>query len=293
MFHKMVYNPSKKHVWTPNEEYEDIYIEVGINGRNKNICTEPSKDRINCWHFNKYPGEKTILFFHGNYGNISHREYIIDICKKFKVNLFLPDYRGYGKSGSPTNIDSMLVDAETAYNYLRDKVGSENIIIWGESLGGSAAAHVASKYPCWMLILMCTFSAVGDILAERADSKWFYKALGMSANLPGRSFIIKEKIKKVKCPVVIIHSSEDELIPYRCAQINYQAVSHGCKKLYKIRGGHSSPTIDERQLAEIFTYMGLISLCDRDQIDLSDVVSQLQDLGDYVFRLDQEAEGDA
>jgi len=288
----MVYNPSKKHVWLPEDDYEDLYIEVGSGSKNSPRRT-PRRNRINCWHFNKYPGAKTILFFHGNYGNISHRQYIIDICKKFKVNLFLPDYRGYGKSGPPTSINSMLDDAESAYNQLRTKVSSEDIIVWGESLGGCAAAHVASKNPCWMLILMCTFSSVGEILSERTDKKSFYSALGWSANIPGRNFLIKEKLKKVKIPVVIIHSSEDELIPYRCAQINYNSIKHSCKKLYKIKGGHASPDIEERQMAEIFTYVGLIPLCEKDNVDLSDIVCQLKDLGEYVEKLDAANGGDA
>jgi len=257
---KVLYYPSKKRIYSPKMPHKHVYINVSDP---EDVCyysRDKSKgyDYISGWWFNNFPGAKTVLFCHGNSGNITHRKYIIDICQKFKLNLFVYDYRGFGKSDSFPYKTFFKEDGEAAYEFLRYKckIPSKKIILWGESVGGVAASWIASKYKCSGLILMCTFSSLDDILTYKFDGKGqqAIKILTGFARMRTDTLPIKEYIKDVKCPVIVIHSNKDELIPYTCSWINYHNISHKNKMHVKIKGGHSSPDIKSYQCKKIFEF---------------------------------------
>lgn len=260
---KLLYYPSRKNVWRPKINYKQVYLnledcdDVCYKSKEK----QNGSDYISGWHFNNYPGAKTVLFCHGNTGNITHRKYIIDLCRRFKLNLFVFDYRGFGKSDSFAYKTFFKEDGECAYNYLRYHcdIPSRKIIVWGESIGGVSAAWIAGQHHCKALILMCTFSSLDDILTYKFDGKG-KKAIKLLTGLASwrtDTLRIKDYLRNVKCPVVVVHSAHDELIPYACSWNNYHSVKHSRKLHVKIKGGHSSPDIKSYQFRKVFEFCNL------------------------------------
>lgn len=276
-----LYYPSKKTVWRPKIPYKQVYINV--NDVKDVVENKNSKNRkadyICAWHFNNFDGRKTVMFCHGTTGNISHRKYIIDICHKFKLNLLLFDTRGYYKSSAFPDKLFLREDGEVAFKYLRDfcQIKSNEIIVWGESLGGVPAVWVASKYNCGGLILLSTFSSLDDLIVNNLEG---YKKTGASIATKILSYQmdmipLKDYMKYVKCPIAVIHSDEDDLIPYICAQNNYKNISHNNKIFITIKGGHSSPEIRSDQLKEVFDFCSL-PLDYSSDVDVSEMLGSLR-----------------
>jgi len=165
----------------------------------------PATIYINAWWFNNHPGAKTVLFCHGNSGNISHRDYVIEICDKFGLNLFLFDYQGFGRSDGYPSTTKILNDGAAAYNFMRNflEIPPEQIIVWGESLGGAVATHVASIYPNEhsRLLLMATFSSLDDVIFYKDLPGWLSRPMGLLARYVLSDIPSKDKITKVTCPV--------------------------------------------------------------------------------------------
>ncbi len=258
---KTLFFPSKKRHWKPDIAHENVYI--NIDDPTKVYHTAPDKykcDRyIHGWYFNDYPGHKTVMFCHGNSGNISHRSYIADICKEFEMNLFIFDYRGFGySSGEPTK-KNLKKDGEVAYKFLTKYSGldPDDIVVWGESLGGFVAVWTAAKYPCRSLILLSTFSGLDDAITnyfepgvKRSLAYSYSSLVSMRYDvMPSRHYI-----SKVRCPVAILHSPDDDIIPYKCAKILYNSVKHNSKVLINIKGYHSSPVITTEDLNRLFMF---------------------------------------
>ena len=223
-----LFAPVKGHVWVPDQPYQDI-----IFGQSS------QSPHLHSWYF-PIAQAPVVLFCHGNNGNISYRKYVVDLCREMHLGLFLFDYQGYGKSGGRTTLDTLKQDGEAAYFYLR-QLGyrADQIIVWGESLGGIAATHVASKYPCHRLLLMATFADLPSLAFE--SSSLLSKAAYPFLYLQGESNL--ERVKTAVTPILIVHSTEDEIIPYSQAERLYQSINHPWKNFFAIKGSHSTPQL--------------------------------------------------
>lgn len=272
-------------VWNPREdgyEYYDLYLPIDYDQNGIAYCDSSSTPKrcINIWHFNNLSRKRrghepaTILFFHGNTGNISHREYVVEICQRFGLNLVLVDCRGYGRSDGDVCPDGMYRDGEIAYHYLRNMISSCQIVVWGESLGGTIACHVASKFPCKCLMLMATFSSLEDVISKSGFNSWSSAAISKMARWVFNPMESKVFLEKIQCPVAIIHSHCDTLIPYECSEILYDSVPHTKKMLFTINGDHSSPEFSDQSLKGILAFIGVQGECLDN--DISFVVDKLK-----------------
>lgn len=262
---KALFFPSKKCHWKPNIPYKEVTLKAD------------NSERIHGWYFNNFPHNDVVSYAHGNSGNISNRAYIIDICHKLKLNLFIFDYRGFGKSTGKPCKHNLRKDGELAYEYLTKQchIKPQKIIIWGESLGGIPAVWTASKYPCKALILLCTFSGLDDAITYYFEPGVKQSLAYGYSNMASMRYDImpnRKYIRNVKCPVVILHSQSDDIIPYECAKILYKNISYQHKKLITIKGGHSSPIIRKDQLRELFEF------CDIPYEEPEDVDDMLKNL---------------
>ncbi len=258
---KVLFYPSKKSHWKPEISHENVYINVKDPTK---VChTRPNKgsnnNYIHGWYFNNFPGHKTVMFCHGNSGNISHRRYIVAICQEFELNLLIFDYRGFGRSSGIPTKRNLKKDGESAYKFLTEYHGTDHrdIIIWGESLGGFVATWAASKYPCRSLILLSTFSGLDDAITNYFDPGIKQSLAYGYASLVSMRYDImasRNNIRKVRCPVAIMHSTEDDIIPYKCAKIMYKNVTHNSKVLIPIKGCHSSPIISHESITKLFMF---------------------------------------
>jgi hypothetical protein len=245
--------PKQKHVWAPESEFEELDI-----------------DGISVWRFDKFRDRPHVLYCHGNAGNISHRKYVIDLCDRLELNLFLFDYAGFGKSkGYPTS-QGVCNDAERVYLYMRKAgLSPEQIIVWGESLGGAAAIWVASRHPCLYLILLSTFANLKSV-AIRPDAGKFAQKL-----MPLIFYVIDEipsvdRIKNVKAPIAIMASRDDDLIPFKNGEMLFEAAPGdaasrvggdenggyytGNKLFIEIKGMHSKPDISLENMRELMRF---------------------------------------
>ena len=220
----MVFYPLKEMDATPKDwglSYDDVALRLD------------DKTKISSWYLPHPQAEKTILFFHGNGGNISHRGDSIYIFHKLKFNVFIIDYAGYGKSEGSASENSLYLSANAAWHYLisEKNIKAKDIIIFGRSLGGAVAVDLASGVKAGGLILESTFSSVRDVV-DIAFAKW------SSLIYLRYRFDSLSKIKHVTSPVLVIHSPDDEVIPFQLGKRLYENIESE-KVFLQIRGAHN------------------------------------------------------
>ncbi|MBN2506388.1 MAG: alpha/beta hydrolase [Verrucomicrobia bacterium] len=212
-----------------NRSFEDVFLTtgdgVGLNG----------------WFFPATAGSRrahvVILLLHGNGGNISHRLDYYVLWLELGVSVFALDYRGYGRSeGVPTEAGTYL-DAEAARVWLTGKgFAPPHIIALGESLGGGVASELAVKGGVGGLVLQSSFTRIRDLGAE------LYPWLLPVRWLARTHYDTLERLPRLQCPVLILHSRDDTLIRFRHAERNFAAAREP-KMLWEIRGDHNT-TLD-------------------------------------------------
>ncbi len=175
----------------------------------------------------------TVLFCHGNGGNMMHRLDSINIFYSLGLNCFIFDYRGYGSSSGKVSEEGTYLDARAAYKWLTEekKVSPNNIIVFGRSLGGSIAAQLASKVEVKALIIESAFTSYVDIgrkFYPYMPVRWFARFSYQTINY----------VKQVNCPVMIIHSRNDEIVPFEFGLELYDAANEP-KEFVEIFGSHN------------------------------------------------------
>jgi pimeloyl-ACP methyl ester carboxylesterase len=175
-------------------------------------------------------------------------------------NLVLFDYSGYGLSDGEPRTRRILKDGEKVLEWTLKRVDEKNLIIWGESLGGSIASYLASKNKCSKLVLFATFASLND-LAFNGEMSYFMKAIQMVLNIFVHPLPTKDWLKNSKAPVLVVHSEDDELISIDHAR-KLKNIDPKRVKLLEIKGGHGTPKLFEKDLSEI------LSFCDvRSEVD--------------------------
>jgi len=189
--------------------------------------------RLSGWYVPAKDSELAVLFCYGNGGNKSHRLDSIDIFHDLGLSCFIFDYRGYGSSeGKPTE-EGTCLDAMAAYEWLvnEKKVQPDNIIIFGRSLGGSIAAQLATKVKVRSLVLESSFTSYVDM------GRKFYPYMPVRW-LAKYNYNTAEYLKEVSCPVMIIHSRSDEIVPFEFGQKLYE-IANEPKEFVEISGSHN------------------------------------------------------
>lgn len=205
---------------------------VGLDYERVQLITA-DEIRLEGWFVPAPDSDLVLLFFHGNGGNISHRLDSIEQFHRLGLNVFIIDYRGYGQSeGSTTEVGTYL-DAAAAWRYLTQERGfaAEQIIIFGRSLGGAVAAALAEKHPPRLLILESTFTSVPEMAGRRFP-------FAPTRQLARIQYNTAARLPNIHVPLLIIHSPEDEVIPFDQGQALYQ-VANQPKQFLQISGGHN------------------------------------------------------
>ena len=179
--------------------------------------------------------EMVLLWCHGNAGNITYRHDMIRMLMEVPVNIFIFDYRGYGKSEGTPSEQGIYQDARAAWLYLTvdRRISANRIIIFGKSLGGAPAIDLAAHVQCAGLIVQSSFTSASD-MARR-----------VMPFIP--PFLIRtkmnsiDKIRSVQCPKLFIHSPADEVIPYEQGRRLFEAASEP-KQFYKVANAAHNDT---------------------------------------------------
>ncbi len=177
------------------------------------------------------PGNQNIvLYFHGNAGALDSWQEISDEILRLGCDLLIMDYRGYGKSEGTFSEQGFYEDAHAAYKFLmKEGYKPSQIIVYGRSLGTGVATELAVTEPTKALILESPYTSMVDI----ANEKMPYLLPKLLLRYRLNTF---ERASQLKVPVLIIHGSQDELIPCQHGQKIYGAVL-SAKKLLLIPGG--------------------------------------------------------
>jgi len=188
---------------------------------------------LNGWYIPAEKSEFTVLFCHGNGGNIMHRLDSINIFYSLGLNCFIFDYRGYGSSEGKPSEEGTYLDVMAAYKWLTEvkKIPPNDIIVFGRSLGGSIAAQLASKVKVRALIIESAFTSYVDIgrkFYPYMPVRWFARF----------SYRTVDYVKDVHCPVMIIHSRNDEIIPFEFGLELYR-IANEPKEFVEIFGSHN------------------------------------------------------
>jgi len=156
--------------------------------------------------------ELSLLFLHGNAGNASHRLPNADQLAALGVDVFLLDYRGYGRSEGRPSERGLYADARAALRHLTESQGvpQERIVLFGRSLGAAVAVELAREYAVAGMILESAFSSAADVAKA---------VLGFPLGpLLRQRFDSLEKIGDVRCPVLFFHGDRDEIIAIELGQ---------------------------------------------------------------------------
>ena len=178
----------------------------------------------------------TVVLFHGNAGNISHRIEYARMFHQMGHATLLVDYRGYGKStGSPSE-EGTYQDALAAWNWLMARgAKSADVIIAGESLGGGVATWLAAQHAPRALLLMSAFTSIPDMAAK------IYPAFPVRL-ITRINYDNVANLRRIKAPVLIAHSRDDELVPFAHGQALFAAAGDP-KQFLELRGGHNQAFI--------------------------------------------------
>jgi esterase/lipase len=238
---RLLFFPMKGLITNPlkiNIDYEDVYIKSKddetnifhgwfIQGNNKNTISK----------------NKCILFFHGNAGNIGFRLNYIQQFYELGFSQLYFDYPGFGLSDGFSNEKSCIDCSEEFYKYLLHTKNflHNNIIFYGESIGGSIASSLANVCNIKYLIIQSSFTDIKEIVKNIIGNYFFINnmIIGFETleNVKKR-FKLNQFNKKMK--TLIIHTFEDELIETKHAEL----LSEFSDKLYMCKGNHSNVIID-------------------------------------------------
>ena len=221
---KFIYFPQSSIDATPNYiglEYEAVQFETSDGIR---LCG---------WFILNEKARAVVLFCHGNAGNISHRLESIQIFHKLGLSIFIFDYRGFGQSQGTPSEQGTYLDAEAAWRFLVEKkqIDPAKILIFGRSLGGVVATYLAQHHIPKVLIIESTFTSARDVAAK------IYPFLPVGLLLRFK-YNAEEYIRQVNCPILIIHSRDDEIIPFNHGSKLFET-ANAPKEFLKIRGSHN------------------------------------------------------
>jgi hypothetical protein len=235
---RLVFYPLREHDYRPEE--------AGLPYEPVTILTEDGL-RLDGWFVSAEKAQWTVLFCHGNAGNISHRLDSLVLFRQMGLNCLIFDYRGYGRSqGSPSE-EGLYQDAMAAWKWLTKvrALPPERIILFGRSLGGSVAANLAAQLadrtepmPAG-IVIESTFSSILDM--GRYYYPWF----------PVRWFArfrfdTVQSVQKIHIPILVIHSPDDEVVPFKFGQKIFDNANPP-KQFARIAGNHNEGFLEDFQ----------------------------------------------
>lgn len=226
----MIFHPSTVIARTPRDvglDYQDHYFTTSDNAR------------LNGWFIPHPQAIATMVWFHGNAGNIGDRVDNIKLLHdKSAISIFIFDYRGYGRSPGNSSEASAYLDAEAAMEFVRRqlKVDDKNLVIFGRSLGAAVAAEMAGRFASRAVILESPFVSIGEM--AKVLLPWLPLGPLLSAK-----FDNLEKVGRITAPLLVLHGERDEIIPFEQGQRVF-AAGREPKAFYPIEGaGHNDTFI--------------------------------------------------
>jgi len=234
---KLLYHPNENNYLDENKLTHKIE-KVFVKSDNKLIGWYHFKDR-------KY---KTLLFFHGNAGNLQNRIYKLNEIAELEVNYLIIAYRGFsGNEGKPTE-EGLYNDSMAAKRWLNsNNIDDSNIILYGESLGTAVAVDLGSKFPFAGIILESPFTSMVEL------SKIYYPYLPVKLLLKDK-YNSEKKIKNIKTPILIMHGKRDNIVPFYMGKRLFE-IANKPKKFLQVEEDDHMLTFNDNLLSEIKNFI--------------------------------------
>jgi fermentation-respiration switch protein FrsA (DUF1100 family) len=185
---------------------------------------------INAVHFKNQNPNGVIIYFHGNAGDLSRWGKVTEFFVEKNYDVFVMDYRTYGKSTGKISEQALYSDAQMCYDFLLKQYEASEIIIYGRSLGTGIATHLASKNNAKQLILETPFYSLADVAKHRFPLFPVKKLLKYD-------FLSYKYIQGVNCPVTIFHGTDDNVIPYNSGEKLFNSITQKEKVFFTIENG--------------------------------------------------------
>ena len=190
--------------------------------------TSPDQIQLSAIYLPHPQATYTILYVHGNAEDLGDIEPILQQLQQLRFNVFAYDYRGYGTSQGKPSEKNAYRDIETAYQYLVQNlhIPPEKILVYGRSVGGGSAVDLATHHPVAGLILESTFTSA-------------FRVVVSFPILPFDKFPNRNKLKNIDCPILIMHGTADEVIPFEHGLQIFAAASEPKLSLWVEQAAHN------------------------------------------------------
>jgi fermentation-respiration switch protein FrsA (DUF1100 family) len=200
----------------------------------------PDGVRLHAWHAAGPATQPTLIWSHGNGGNIASRADVLLALAARGLNVLAYDYRGYGKSSGRPSEAGVYRDAQAVYDSERRRgVPAARIICFGESLGGAVSVPLASTRPCAGVAVVSTFTRLRDVARHH---------VGPLAFFVGDQFDTLNRIRNIAAPILVAHGDRDDVVPYALGRRLFAAANQP-KRFLRVRGANHN---------DIFAEPGLI-----------------------------------
>ena len=207
MFGSALYFIQESFLFRPTVLTQDYQYQFNHQFEELNLKTEDDAT-INAIHFKAKNPKGVILYFHGNAGDLSRWGTIVEDFVNYDYDVFIMDYRTYGKSTGKLSEKALYNDAQLCYDYVSKLFKAEDIIIYGRSLGTGIASYLASSNLCQQLILETPYYSIADVAKSRFPI-FSVKTL-LKYKLPTH-----KHLEGTDCPITIFHGTEDYVVPYK------------------------------------------------------------------------------
>jgi pimeloyl-ACP methyl ester carboxylesterase len=193
----------------------------------------------------------TLLFLHGNAGNIAGRARLARDLAAAGLDVFLLDYRGYGRSEGRPSEEGLYLDAGAAYLHLREERGvtAGELVVAGHSLGGAVAAHLASSRSVGATVVTASFTDLAD--AARAVYPWLPDAWFRWSPSP---FATVRRMARLDAPVLVGRGAADRLIPGEQVRALYEAAPEPRRWVEIPGAGHGDLWLDGAFIRELLDF---------------------------------------
>ena len=225
---RLIFFPSRDVIATPLAlalAYENVYLQAG-------------ESRIHAWYVPAENARLSVLFCHGNAGNIAHRLETLALFNTLGVNVLIFDYAGFGLSEGKASEDQTYRDADAAWRFLIETKGAHSsaIVLFGRSLGGAVATWIAAREQPGALIVESSFMSVPELGAK------LYPILPVRL-LARVQYDSAARIEDIDAPQLFVHSRDDEIVPFEQGMALYEKATQP-KTFVAISGSHNSGFLD-------------------------------------------------
>lgn len=236
LFSLFMYSIQDKIMFQPEVLPPDYNFSFNGDYEEVNLKTEEGIT-LNSVHFKVPDAKGFILYYHGNAGNLSRWGNIVQRYVDMGYEVLVMDYRGYGKSTGNPSEEGLYKDAQLFYDYAKEHVDESQLIVYGRSLGTALATKMAAVNNPDRLILETPFYSIKDVANTRfryLPIQWLLKY-----SFPSFSYA-----SRVHCPTLIVHGTEDVIVPFTSGERLYKEFIPTQTTFVSIPDGHHNNLVE-------------------------------------------------